>query len=290
MDFLTIASAYINMGYKVLPLRPGTKQAFVKRGVYEATDDIKTIERWAKLYPNANIAAACEPSGFTILDIDRHHGGVETLKDLTKKFGELPRAPIQQTPRGGYHMFFRFEDGVRNSTGDATRGLGAGLDIKSRGAYITLSPSYWDGLQRGKRIHEGGKYKWLRAPRGNALPKFPRWIINKLKPKPVTPFKPSTPNLSDVDLASVEKALAAVPNSNYDVWVRMGMALKTEFGDAGYTIWADWSQAGYKEFSAGHCKAKWRSFKHGGVTIGSLFYEARTAGFDMNEIIKRKAT
>lgn len=64
-----------------------------------------------------------------------------------------------------------------------------------------------------------------------------------------------------------------------DVWVRMGMAIKSEFGADGFDAWDEWSQtaSNYKPAAA---RATYKSFKAGGgVTIASLFKLAIERGY-----------
>ena len=79
-------------------------------------------------------------------------------------------------------------------------------------------------------------------------------------------------------METARQALSFVSPMERAVWVRMGMALKAEFGDAAKDIWLEWSQA-YDGYDAGAANASWRSFKAGKVGIGSLFAEAQAEGF-----------
>ena len=76
------------------------------------------------------------------------------------------------------------------------------------------------------------------------------------------------------------RALNYVSSNDRDIWVRMGMALKSEYGDGGLNIWLDWSSRSPK-FNRRVAVAQWRSFKTtGGVRIGSLLYEAKQNGWN----------
>lgn len=84
-------------------------------------------------------------------------------------------------------------------------------------------------------------------------------------------------------LDTARRALSFVAPDDRDVWVRMGMALKAEFGDAAQEIWNDWSQAS-DVYDAGAARSSWRSFKNGGkIGIGSLFSEAKAKGFKFSQ-------
>lgn len=95
--------------------------------------------------------------------------------------------------------------------------------------------------------------------------------------------------LPPATLAQVARALGFVSCDDRDTWVRMGMAIKVEFGEEGYTTWLNWS-AESESFNEADAKSAWKSFKLGGrVTIGSLFSEAKKHGykFDKSEVPER---
>ena len=69
------------------------------------------------------------------------------------------------------------------------------------------------------------------------------------------------------------------PTCDRDTWVKYGMCVKHEFGDAGFDIWDEWSSAG-DGYKASDAKSTWKSIKADGKrTIASLFYEAKQAGW-----------
>jgi putative DNA primase/helicase len=77
-------------------------------------------------------------------------------------------------------------------------------------------------------------------------------------------------------------ALSFVPPHDRDTWVRMGMALKSEFGEDGFEAWDAWSQ-GADSYNAKSAKAVWRSINAAGkLGIGTLFREAAANGWRDN--------
>ena len=76
----------------------------------------------------------------------------------------------------------------------------------------------------------------------------------------------------------IDSALRYIPSDDRDIWVRVGMAIKSELGDCGYSIWDYWSQSApsYQERTA---KLVWRSFKSGCTRIGTLFHIAKEHGY-----------
>lgn len=73
-------------------------------------------------------------------------------------------------------------------------------------------------------------------------------------------------------------ALQFIPADDRETWVKVGMALKSEMGDKGFSLWDYWSQSApnYQERAA---QLTWRSFKSGAITLASLFYLAQQNGY-----------
>ncbi len=44
------------------------------------------------------------------------------------------------------------------------------------------------------------------------------------------------------DIERIRQDLQFIPASDRDTWVKMGMAVKSEFGDAGFDLWDGWSK------------------------------------------------
>lgn len=83
----------------------------------------------------------------------------------------------------------------------------------------------------------------------------------------------------DLSLADAADALDRIDPHDRDTWIRMGMALKSEFGDAAYETWDAWS-ATASNYSSREARTQWRSLKeHGRVSIGTLIHEAKEAGW-----------
>ena len=79
-------------------------------------------------------------------------------------------------------------------------------------------------------------------------------------------------------IPEIEAALSSIPAQDREVWVQVGMAIKSSLGDAGFPIWDYWSQTAdnYRERDA---RDVWKSFKQGGgVGLGTLFYYAELHG------------
>lgn len=75
-----------------------------------------------------------------------------------------------------------------------------------------------------------------------------------------------------------ESALQFVSPVERSTWVQIGMAIQSEFGDAGRDMWMDWSRGAdsFKELDA---SSVWRSFRGTGVSIATLYHEAKQNGW-----------
>lgn len=102
-----------------------------------------------------------------------------------------------------------------------------------------------------------------------------------------------------MNIYEAERALSFVDASDRELWVRMGAALKTEFGEEGKNTWINWSQQD-KSFNIKDANATWKSLEPGHITIASLIYVAKRYGYqpsknderlrlNTQELAKRKA-
>lgn len=81
----------------------------------------------------------------------------------------------------------------------------------------------------------------------------------------------------------IRQALSFIDSScARDAWVRIGMAIKSELGDSGFTLFDDWSSSA-DNYAKAAAVSTWKSIKCVGagnsVGIGSLFSEAMKFGW-----------
>lgn len=79
-------------------------------------------------------------------------------------------------------------------------------------------------------------------------------------------------------LDDLSAMLAVIPSHDSDVWITAGMGCKSEFGEAAFDIWDAWS-AGYEKYNAKEARTRWRSFKAGKVSFGSVVHLAKQNGW-----------
>lgn len=76
----------------------------------------------------------------------------------------------------------------------------------------------------------------------------------------------------------LQLALAVIPADDRDIWIRVGMALKSAYGDDGFALWDQWSATSVK-YDPKSVQETWRSFKKTGVGLGTIVYLAKQHGF-----------
>lgn len=137
----TGAAAYAcsRLGLRVFPLVPGTGLPALSGWPDWATADESLIQQWwTGEYAGYGVGVATGPdSGVWVLDIDRKKGvdGFDTWANLVTANGPIRNTMMVMTPSGGAHVYFRWAEGVGNSTGTHNR-LGPGLDVRADHGYV----------------------------------------------------------------------------------------------------------------------------------------------------------
>jgi putative DNA primase/helicase len=80
-------------------------------------------------------------------------------------------------------------------------------------------------------------------------------------------------------IESVRSALEHIPPGDRELWIRIGLALQSEFpGDDGFALFDEWSQRS-ESYSEHAVRDSWKSFKPGRVTLGTLWHKAKEHGY-----------
>jgi putative DNA primase/helicase len=138
-----------------------------QNGARGASCDPEEIRRWWTRWPVANIGMATgAASGRFVVDVDRRHGGHESLARLVYEHGPLPET-ISVRTGDGTHFHFSTVDGATFK--NTVSAIGAGIDVRAEGGYVILPPS----------VHASGKlYEW--ADSGAQLLSPPEWLTELL--------------------------------------------------------------------------------------------------------------
>jgi hypothetical protein len=165
---LKAALSYRARGWSVVPAAERGKRPIVRwQPFQDSPPDEADLRKWFARWPDANLAVVTGAvSGLVVLDVDRGHGGDDSLAALEERHGGLPATVEATTGSGGRHIYFAHPGHeVRNRTG-----LADGLDLRGDGGVIVVPPS----------IHPSGKpYRWRagHAPGEIPLAPLPVWLL-----------------------------------------------------------------------------------------------------------------
>lgn len=77
----------------------------------------------------------------------------------------------------------------------------------------------------------------------------------------------------------LHEMLRFIPADDRDTWLKVGMSLHSTYGDEALPLWNEWSAQSSK-YSESSNLAAWRSFKKGGIGLGTLVHIARIHGYE----------
>lgn len=277
---LEYALAYAAIGWPVFPLEGKRPHPMLgaKGGFKLATRERKTIERWWRLHPDANVGVPCGgESGFFVVDVDPRNNGDTSWQALLDQYGgdrgSGLGALVQTTGGGGSHYLFAWDAAVRKGK------LAEGIDIKLAGGYIVVEPSV---TQSGYAFLDWDPLTGELPP----LQPAPAWLLCLVSAPAETPQQMGATSSGpwNADLPKLRSALAVLPADNYGTeWLPVGMALYHGSGGdlAALDLWIEWSRKS-AAFEAGACEKKWPSFAKAPekrATLASIFWRATQLGW-----------
>jgi hypothetical protein len=109
-------------------------------------------------------------SGFIVLDLDTYKEEAN-FKELKAELVKL-KTPVARTGGGGFHVYFKYTDDIKNSVNQLS-----GVDTRGQGGYVVLPPS---------PHHSGTYYEWVHNPFDTELIEIPEHILNLLPKKKTT--------------------------------------------------------------------------------------------------------
>jgi hypothetical protein len=161
---LAAARFYAGAGLDVFPLKPGEKRPLIPsahpgddplratckgecgklgHGLYDATTDVATVEKWWAYAPTANIGLRTGLR-FDVIDVD----GVAGFRSLHAMTSRPPVHGRAATTRAdlGVHLFIR-----PTGAGNGAQ-LAPGIDYRGEGGYVVAPPSF--------RAETGRYWRW----------------------------------------------------------------------------------------------------------------------------------
>ena len=78
----------------------------------------------------------------------------------------------------------------------------------------------------------------------------------------------------------IRDALFSIDATERHVWLTIGMAIEAHYGDAGRSLWDEWSATAPDKYGPDDQDRVWKSFGGSGIGIGSLFHYAKHGGWE----------
>lgn len=288
-DSRTALDYYAAHGCALFPIPAGQKSptGIVESFAMDCTTEIADWEAWAAQNPGCNWGVVAGPSNLVIADVDVSEVGRERAWALWCEWctsaGIEPPAPHVQSARGGWHYYFRVPEGVdaRQLRQVALIGKQPGfkkavVDVRAGNGFTVAAGSYYDGTAKGEA---SGSYALL-----SDAPPYPApaaLIEHCQRAEPAASLSTRLGDRDPNDVAALVRWLAERDQfSEYEDWIGIGMALKIEYGDAGFDLWAlSHDDTVTDEIS----RPKWTSFADdpnpGSQTLASWLKRARDLGW-----------
>lgn len=288
---LDAALRYAEIGWPVFPCGPDKKPLIRKddggSGFHDATTDVAQIAAWWSKWPKAQVGIATGAAGLCVIDLDKkpseQKDGVESFSRLRDENGPYGCGLVASTPRGGRHYVYLMPDPPVSCAADIIKG--SGIDVRAEGGYV-VAPCGIEG-----REWIGGDPFDVGVDGSSNLCPMPSWVLDLVRggrrsaageaagidTDGALPLRPE-------QAAAIRRALSYVDNDPRDIWIRIGMALKsTGCGQAAYDLWVEWSQSSPK-FDPKDQDYQWRSIREyridgTEIAIGTLFHLARMGGY-----------
>jgi hypothetical protein len=269
-----------------IPMTIDKKPAISWKGISETPKDIfKSGHNIALLTGKIN--------QITVIDIDIpkkdkvERDGMKQYEELLEKYnqGNALNIPTCQTQSKGLHLYFKYDESVKTTTGVN----GYSIDIRNDGALIIAPPS----------IGEKGIYQWKdeKTVYGTELIDIPVWLKewlelsskkNVKKEKPIRENKLSVINKDHIFIYDVEDIILLLKKlpkkylNNYDDWFVITSCLKSENL---YDVWNKWSSKS-KTYDSDSNDEIWESLEPL-LNINYLMIIAQKENIEIGNIIRK---
>lgn len=216
-----------------------------------------------------------------VIDVDPKNNGFESFERLKMALG-IELEPTVITPSGGYHIYTKIPNGSVGIKLRKNIKAYKGIDFLSVGTQCVIAGS----------VTEKGEYQFyddfIEDIEGIETPLS---IINLIKDNRIDVkgdsgndddlgFMNKIDNRSADDVQSMLNKLD--PNSDYEVWIKIGLACHSWHKEKGFDVWDKWSQGGIS-YDADTCVKKWNDFNRnskGEITLGTIGYMIKENNYD----------
>lgn len=278
-----LLSSYHNLNFVLLPIDYKSKEIKI------ADWPNKTLEDSKKYNFNRKNVGVVTGHDFFVLDVDVNKkgedpesNGVTNLERILRENDATLNTPCVRTGSGGYHYYFKMHERITGNKKDVVHnGKTIRWDIKAQRGLIIVPPS---------RHPNGELYKWV-VPLSEGIKDMPDFLLDIVFPLPVVVEQEVVTNntavvqhdysmvkIGDDYLDSLLSCLSEQRVTNYEYWVKVGMALHNQNTD-NYELWDHWSKKAHNYCGETKSREKWGTFKRKRkgkvITIGTLKKWAR---------------
>lgn len=245
------------------------KQPRVSGGLNNATIDSNIIREWWSRsgWENSCIAINCGLSKLFVIDMDVHN--INGMNNFNKLAIPDIDAWHSSTANGGMHIVFSDPKGIGKSSTNSR----LGIDTRGRGGYFIAPPSCIYEKDGTKKCYIALD-DWDRKLQEISPDSMKKLGIDREQ----TVIKKDGPDLPKAQhIIRIKKALDRIPSymcDEYSDWLSIGMALYS-LGNDGLFLWREWSKKSSK-YTEGICEEKWETFKPNQISLGTIFYKARS--------------
>jgi len=277
----------VQKGKKVFPCN-NLKKPITSNGFYNASNDIDKLDRMFYKedlligLPTGNI------NNIVVIDIDvnkkipgtdREDGTYDidtrSVDEIVEELEKILGVPFDtdtlqvETPSGGRHYYFKTDFTKLNS---ATCFFDKMLpvDIRANGGYVIFAD---DKSYNFYDIFEDDIIENLDKYCKNLQPE-----IEAYKKQQVEAQQFEDEILPPEEIVEIRSALSFMSSDDRDLWIRIGMILKSTGSPSAYGLWNEWSKSSSK-YKPEDMEKRWQGLKPKDVEIGSLFFEAKKLGW-----------
>lgn len=282
-DYAGAAQYWLNFGFSVIPLIPGTKKTAVKWDSWLAgLSPVRVAGHWAE-HPDHEVGCIVG-EGFIVFDADSP-ASIAALAQLEEVF-EIAPCLVVKTKKGVHHYYGRVPGAFAKSDAHSTDEHPDRIDIKTGRAMVVLPPS------TGKEVDI------LETENASGLSVIGQDVIDAVfrhngrdAPRPPTDVQVKRADFmpSSELLARLKALTDRIHRYGYHDWFTVVAALHHETGGGaeGLDLADDWSSRGRGYKGRSDVEALWRSLgKHTGdtYTISTLAYMVNQEGDDWLDV------
>lgn len=229
-------------------------------------EQLETMEMMKQFKTGYGIALR----GVLVVDVDARNGGVASFMKLLEVVPELAGAGlIVNTGSGGgsKHYYFKVPEDVAMVVKLADY---PGLDFKSGAAFVVGPGS----------MHSSGTAYQIAYGSPDDIDMVPAKLLDMLRvpERHRADLGGKTVDVNELELAEMLSHIRDY--DDYEVWVKIGMALHHATGGSAFDLWDRWSQQSLK-YNSESMATKWHSFGRSAnpVTLGTLVHYAEQGGY-----------